>query len=79
MRGPTKNHVDDLASVGAECHADADLVGAAGDVVGGDTIEPDGGQQEGEQAEESREPGDEALLVVFTIDLLTEACYIEHG
>ena len=46
----------------AEGHADADLAGAAGYVVGHDAVDADAGEDESEDAEEGGEGGEESLL-----------------
>jgi len=43
-QGGAKHHPDDVASICAERHPNPDLAGAAGDVVGGYSVETDGGK-----------------------------------
>ncbi len=64
-----EDHEQDLAGACAEGHADADLAGAAGDVVGHDAVDADAGEDESEDAEPSGEGGEEALLRDAGFDL----------
>src|SRR5579875_1992353 len=77
--GPAEDEADDFGSVGAEGHADADFAGAAGDDVGGDSVEADGGEDEREDAEESGHLGDDALLIEAVGDLLVHGVDVEDG
>ena len=74
-----QDEADDIGLVRAEGHADADFAGAALDGVGGDAVEADGGEDEGEDAEESGHLGDGALLIEVGIDLLLQGLNAEEG
>ena len=63
---------DDVAAAGAERHADADLVGALRDGVGGDAVQADRREHERDDAEEAGEAGHGALLIEGAIDLLLQ-------
>ncbi len=67
------------AAVCAEGHADADLGGAAGYGVGGDSVEAEGGEQQGQDAEEGHEAGDHAVLREAVGDLLVEGLEFDDG
>ena len=41
-----QHHADHLAAIGAERHADADLVGALRDLIGGDAVQSDRGEHQ---------------------------------
>ncbi len=57
-------------SVPLQCHANADLGGAAHDAVGCYAVEPDGGKQKGECPEERGQPRDHAFLGEAVGDLV---------
>src|SRR6185437_2653092 len=57
----SQDHSDDGAGTGAEGHADSDLGSAAGNAVGHDAVKADGGQQQGQEAEEGAELGQQLL------------------
>src|SRR6516162_2537727 len=58
----TQNHPYNCGALRAEGHPDADLAGAAGDRVGHRTVEPDAGDNEGQDGEAGTEVGERALL-----------------
>ena len=60
--GFAEDHAEHLAGLGAERHADADLAGAAGYVVGHEAVDADAGEDEGEDAEGSGECRKQCLL-----------------
>src|SRR5207244_6781923 len=65
-RGQHEDHVaederDNAAGAGAEGHADTDLVNAARDLESQDAEEADTRDDDGEQAEESAQRGEDAL------------------
>src|SRR5882762_373327 len=55
------DHPDDVATGGAEGHANADFAGALGDGVGHDAVEADDSEESGEETEDGGEAGDHAL------------------
>ena len=77
--GSAHDHTDNGAAVCAEGHADTDLGGAAGYGVGGDSVEAEGGEQQGQDAEESHEAGDHAVLSEAVGDLLVEGLEFDNG
>ena len=58
-----QHQVDDLAAIGAERHADADLVGPLRDGVRRDAVKADRREQQRDDAEQSGETRDRALLI----------------
>src|SRR5581483_11954197 len=75
----TAERQQDVARGRAESHADADLVGAAGDGIGEDAVETDRGEQQSEErerAEESRALGGRRYLAV---DDLLEGADVGQG
>jgi len=66
----TQDHAEYLTALRAEGHADADLRSAAGDVVGHDSIDADGGENESKEAEGSCELGEDPFGRESGCDLL---------
>ena len=64
---------------GAEREADADFAGAPRYGIGHHAIEADGGQQGGQNAKESREPGHGALRGERLIDLIFHGAEVGDG
>ena len=79
QEGSAEDEADDAGAISAESHADADFAGAALDGVGGDAVEADGGEDEGEDAEEAGHVGDGTLLIEVGVDLLAHGQDIEEG
>ena len=53
-----------IASRRAQRHADSDLTRAAGNVVGGHTVESDRRQRQRQQAEQLRQAGDQLMRAI---------------
>ena len=66
-------------AIRAERHADADLVGPPADHVGHQAVDADGGEKDCEQAEESGELRDDALIGEGAGDLLIERGDVRDG
>ena len=64
---------------GAECQADADFARAARHGVGHDAVEPDGGEQGGQNAEEGGESGHDALRGERLVDLIFHGAQAGDG
>ena len=69
----------DVHAVGAQRHAHADLRGPPHHAIGGEAIEPDGRQQQGDEAEGPRQIGDHALLIEVGSDLLLKGLDVDDG
>ena len=55
------------AALRAEGHADSEFVGVLRDRVGDDAVESDEREDEGERGEDSKEDGEETLLLEFGV------------
>jgi hypothetical protein len=66
-------------SVCAEGHAGSYLGGAASYSIGGDAVEAECCQEQGQDAEEGHEPGDHAVLAEAVADLLVEGLKLHDG
>jgi hypothetical protein len=77
--GAAHDHTDNGAAVGAEGHADTDLRGAAGDGVGDDAVEAEACEQKSQDAEQSHEARDHAVLSEAVGDLLVEGLEFDDG
>src|SRR5215470_11029969 len=75
----SQDEPDDLGAIGAECHAYSDFTGATLDGVGGDAIKADGGEDEGENAEESRHLGHSTLRIEVGVDVLPHGDDVLQG
>ena len=76
--GSAHDHTDNGAAVCAEGHADTDLGGPAGYGVSGNTVKAEGGEQQGQDAEESHEARNHALLCEAVSDLLVEGLEFDN-
>ncbi len=77
--GSAHDHADNGAAVCSQGHADTDLRGATGNGVGGDSIETEGGEEQGQDAEENHEAGDHAVLDEEVDDLLVKGLEFDDG
>src|SRR5215471_14982558 len=68
--GSAKDETNNTGAIGAKRHAEADLRDAASDAVGGDSVEADGGEDEGDCAKDGGEADDEGLTGEVVADLL---------
>ena len=67
-----------VAPLRAERDADADLLGALGDEVGDDAVEPDHGEHERQRREQAHQCHLEARLRHRVVDQLIHAARVEH-
>ena len=63
--GGGEDQPEDVRSVGAEGHADAEFVGARGDAVRDDAVQADGGEGQREDREDAEQRGHQALLSIL--------------
>jgi hypothetical protein len=61
---------------GAESHANADFLRAAGDVIGEHAIETDRGEGQGQQSEDSSKTRHETVMVEIAGGLFTESHHV---
>jgi hypothetical protein len=61
---------------GTERHADPDLAALSGDGPRGDAVDADGGDQQGERAEEAEQGGAEALRSRDAVELVRDSARV---
>src|SRR6266851_570497 len=66
-------------AVGAERHANADLIGSPCDSIRCYAIQPDAGQDERERAEQLRKPRNQSFLIKVVRHLLAKTHHVENG
>ena len=74
-----EDHPEDAVRLCAESEADADLVGAADDVVGHDSVEADGGDYQGEEGEDCGEGRQQFFVSDGMGDLILNGGDVEQG